>query len=179
METERLYLLPWQAGDEPLLGPIASDPMVMRYITGGAPWGEEQIRSFVARQVALYSERGLCRWRLQRKDTGETIGFTGLGRMPGLDDLELGWWLGRTHWGRGYATEAAQAALHDAFERCRLARIISITVPENLASQGVMRRLGLAYQGRIVHAGLEHLVYGAAREPWCAQAGLHGPGGAG
>lgn len=159
--------------------PLATDPLVMRYITGGAPWGQQEIRAFLARQIVLYREQGLCRWRLQRKDTGETIGFTGLGRLSDLADLELGWWLARAHWGRGFATEAAQAALRDAFDRCEVPRIISITVPENLASQGVMRRLGLEYQGRITHAGLEHLLYGASRERWCPLRPLHGAGGAG
>ncbi|MGJ5814687.1 GNAT family N-acetyltransferase [Paludibaculum fermentans] len=166
METERLQLLPWRAGDEWLLEPLATDPLVMRYITGGAPMTAEQIHGFVDRQVALYAELGLCRWRLELKETRETIGFAGVGRLTGMEELEIGWWLAPVHWGRGYATEAGQAALRDAFARCGLASVISITRPENEASQRVMQRIGLRNQGRRVHAGLEHVVYTTTREEW-------------
>ena len=50
----------------------------MRYITGGVPWTDDQIRSFVERQVKLYSERGFCRWKLVSKASGEMIGFCGV-----------------------------------------------------------------------------------------------------
>lgn len=168
METERLLLLPWREGDEWLIEPLATDPLVMRYITGGTPMTAEQIQGFVGRQAALYAELGLCRWRLQLKETGESIGFAGVGRLTGMEELEIGWWLAPVHWGKGYATEGGRAALRDAFERCGLPKVISITRPENTASQRVMQRLGLYYEGRRMHAGLEHVVYTATREEWLA-----------
>ncbi|WP_321475634.1 GNAT family N-acetyltransferase [uncultured Paludibaculum sp.] len=179
METERLLLLPWRFEDEPLFAPIATDPEVMRHLTGGVPWTSEQMQGFIAKQIALHDELGLCRWRLQRKDTGETIGFTGVGRLTDVEDLELGWWLGRAHWGQGYATEAGRAALRDAFERCGLTRVISITVPQNLPSQRVMRRLGLLPRGRMVYAGKEQVVFGTTRDEWRASPDSDGAGHAG
>ncbi len=168
METERLLLLPWREGDEWLLEPLATDPLVMRYITGGTPMTAEQIQAGLARQVALYAELGLCRWRLELKGTRETIGFAGVGRLTGMEELEIGWWLAPVHWGHGYATEGGRAALRDAFERVGLSSVISITLPENMASQRVMQRIGLHYLGRRMHAGLEHVVYAAQREEWLA-----------
>jgi RimJ/RimL family protein N-acetyltransferase len=61
LETERLILDTWQGSDWTELRPIATDVEVMRYITGGAPWTDEQIRAFVDRQVKLYCERKFCR----------------------------------------------------------------------------------------------------------------------
>ena len=55
LETERLVLDSWQTCDWTALRPIATDAEVMRYITGGIPWTDEQIQSFVDRQVKLYS----------------------------------------------------------------------------------------------------------------------------
>jgi RimJ/RimL family protein N-acetyltransferase len=64
LETERLVLDTWQISDWIALRPIATDVEVMRYITGGVPWTDERIQSFVARQVQLFSERGFCRWKM-------------------------------------------------------------------------------------------------------------------
>ena len=116
-ETARLRLLPWAKGDEPLLAPLATDPTVMLHITGGVPWTEAEVAASVERQVKAFRERGFCRWRLERKDTGETIGFCGPGMLGAFGDPEVGWWLKPAHWGCGFATEAGRAATADAFTR--------------------------------------------------------------
>ena len=101
------------------LPPDPIDVEVMRYITGGAPWSDEQIRGFVDCQVNLYCERGFCRLKLLEESTGELIGFCGVGFWRDVLDPEIGWWLARRCWGRGLATEAAHSALRDAFEWVR------------------------------------------------------------
>ena len=146
LETGRLILDTWQAADWTALRPIATDPEVMRYITGGVPWTDEQIQAFVDRQMKLYSERGFCRWKLVAKPARETIGFCGVGFMHATEDPEIGWWLARPYWGRGLATEAARAALEDAFERAGLSRIVSIARPANTASIRIMEKLGLTFE---------------------------------
>ena len=55
--------------------------------------------------------------------------------------FEIGWRLVRNAWGRGYATEAAAAALHDAFVRVGLSEVVSYTASDNPRSQAVMNRL--------------------------------------
>ena len=120
LETARLTLAPWQTADWAAFRPIATDPEVMRYITGGVPWTDEQIQAFVGRQLKVYRERGFCRWKLIEKATGELIGFCGVGFWMDSTEPEIGWWLARRWWGRGLATEAAVAALRDAFERVEL-----------------------------------------------------------
>ena len=154
LETERLILDRWQMSDWTAFRPIATDPEVMRYITGGAPWSDDQIRSFVDRQVNLYAERGFCRWKLLLKATGEMIGFCGVGFWRDTPDPEIGWWLARQTWGRGLATEAARTALRDAFERVRLKRIISVARPENAASIRIMQKLGLELECEFENEGV-------------------------
>jgi len=163
IETERLILDTWQTSDWTAFRPIATDPEVMRYITGGVPWTEDQIRSFVERQVKLYSERGFCRWKLLPKATGEMIGFCGVGFWRDAPDPEIGWWLARRYWGRGLATEAAVAALQDAFERVRLERIISVAMPENAASIRIMEKLGLKLECEFENEGLRLVRYALSR----------------
>ena len=145
IETERLRLLPWQEEDWVSFAPIARDPDVMRFITGGEPWTDEQIRDFVARQQALYFEHGFCRWRLELKETGETVGFCGGGNVHGFEEFELGWWIARAHWGKGLATEAARAALEDLFQRLGLERVISVIAVGNNASVRVAEKLGYRF----------------------------------
>jgi RimJ/RimL family protein N-acetyltransferase len=159
LRNERLTLDTWQSSDWPAFRPIATDAEVMRYITGGHPWTDDQIRSFVDRQVKLYIERGFCRWKLKDPSTGDVIGFCGAGMWREHPDPEIGWWLARRYWGRGLATEAARAALKDVFERVRLSRIVSIAMPENAASIAVMRKLGLQFDAEFETDGVRLVRY--------------------
>lgn len=164
LQTGRLILDTWHSSDWLEFRPMAIDPEVMRYITGGVPWTEEQIRNFVNRQMSLYAERGFCRWKLVEASTGEMIGFCGPGVWRDAPDPEIGWWLARDYWGRGLATEAARAALADAFDRAGLKRIISVAHPENAASIRVMQKLGLRFDANFESDGMELVRY-AIGEP--------------
>ena len=170
LKTERLILAAWQASDWTAFRPIATDPEVMRYITGGAPWTDDQIRTFVDRQVKLYAERGFCRWKLLPKATWALIGFCGVGYWRDEPDPEIGWWLARRYWGRGLAMEAAQAALCDAFERTRLARVISVARPENVASIRIMEKLGLKLEGEFENGGVRLVRYAIGRSQYYSRA---------
>jgi RimJ/RimL family protein N-acetyltransferase len=167
-ETARLTFEPWQAADADLFRPIATDPEVMRYITGGTPWSDEEIRLFVDRQMKLYAERGFCRWRLIEKASGDFIGFCGVGLWRDEPDPEIGWWLARHAWGRGLATEAARVALRDAFERVQLDRIVSVAMADNAASIAIMRKLGLTPDIEFEREGFRLVRYAITRAAWAA-----------
>ena len=142
----------------------------MRYITGGIPWTDEQIQNFVYRQMTLYAERGFCRWKLIEASSGDLIGFCGPGMWRDAPDPEIGWWLARGHWGKGLATEAARAALGDAFERVNLPRLISVAMPGNAASIGIMKKLGLVFDAEFENSGIKLVRY--AMENHCGAQGL-------
>jgi RimJ/RimL family protein N-acetyltransferase len=168
LKTDRLILGPWQSADWTSFRPIAVDPDVMRHITGGAPWTDEQIRGFVDRNMKLYSERGFCRWKLLEASTGETIGFCGVGFWRDAVDPEIGWWLARRHWGRGLASEAARCSLRDAFERVQLPRIMSVAARANTASIRVMQKLGLKFDTEFENEGLALVRYVIDRADYVA-----------
>ena len=163
LETERLFLATWQLSDWTALRPIATDVEVMRYITGGCQWTDERIQLFVSRQVDLFSERGFCRWKLLLKPAQEMIGFCGVGFWGDSLDPEIGWWLARPSWGSGLATEAARAALRDAFERGGLDRIISVARPMNTASIRIMEKLGLQWECEFEKDGVRLVRYAIDR----------------
>ena len=158
-----MRLLPWQPDDWLLLRPIGTDPQVMRYISDGKPWPDEQIREFVGRQVSQFDRLGYCLWKLLLKETSEMIGFCGLQPLDSTAETEIGWWLARARWGQGLATEAARAALMDGFERAGLARIVAVALAANRASIHVMGKLGMRYEREMVHRGLDVVLYAVNR----------------
>jgi RimJ/RimL family protein N-acetyltransferase len=162
-KTDRLILAPWHSSDWREFRPIATDVEVMRYITGGVPWTDDQIQNFVHRQMSLYTERGFCRWKLIEASTGDLIGFCGPGMWREAPDPEIGWWLAPHCWGQGLATEAARAALQDAFERVRLERVISVAMPDNVASIGIMKKLGLQFDAEFESEGVRLVRYSQDR----------------
>lgn len=163
LETERLLLSTWQPSDWIALRPIATDVEVMRYITGGVPWTDERIQSFVNREIEMFSERSFCRWKLLLKPAQEMIGFCGVGFWRDAPDPEIGWWLARQYWGLGLATEAARTALRDAFDRVKLDRIISIARPANTASTRIMEKLGLKREYEFEKDGVALVRYATDR----------------
>jgi RimJ/RimL family protein N-acetyltransferase len=161
LETARMRLMPWQPDDWLLLRPIATDPEVVRYISNGEPWPDERIREWARRQVNNFGKFGFCMWKLFDKETSEMIGFCGLQPLDGTQEIEIGWWLGHTWWGKGLATEAAREALRDGFERAGLERIVAIAMPENLASTHIMEKLGMKYEREMTHRGVGVVLYAA------------------
>lgn len=163
LRTERLILDVWRSSDWTAFRPIAEDAEVMRYITGGEPWSEQQIRGFVDRQVKLYAERGFCRWRVLEPASRELMGFCGVGYWRDGLDAEIGWWLALRYWGRGLATEAARCALRDAFERVGLDHVVSVGMVGNTASLRVMEKLGLRWEREFEDEGVRLVQYGMPR----------------
>jgi len=109
---------------------------------------------------------GFCFWALERKSDGEILGFCGLKRAdaPGSSvagEIEIGWRLRRDAWGQGYAREAATASLVGAFGRFGADAVYALTIEENEASWGLMKRLGMVRR--------EDLDYIDPRfgKPWC------------
>jgi RimJ/RimL family protein N-acetyltransferase len=103
--------------------------------------------AFVDRIEARFDRQGFGLWAVEVVGVVPFIGFVGL-NPPSFEAhftpaIEIGWRLARAHWGRGYATEGAKAALAFGFEQLGLAEIVSFTVPANEASWRVMERLGM------------------------------------
>ena len=159
MRTERLLFAPWTEADWLALKPIATDPEVMRYISDGQPWPDDRIQEFVQRQIGCLRLHAYCMWQLLEASSGCMIGFCGLQPLESTGDVEIGWWLARSHWGRGLATEAARAVLEDGFERAGLARIVAIAQPRNRASVQVMEKLGMQYEKPMKHKGFDVVLY--------------------
>jgi RimJ/RimL family protein N-acetyltransferase len=143
--SDRLRLRNWRENDREAFANLNSDPEVMWDF--GGPLNRAESDTKFDSYVAAFEQYGYCRWVIESLQ-GDFLGYTGI--MPSKPDHplgfyhDMGWRLLRTAWGRGYATEAARAALHDGFERVGLREVLAITAPANIRSQAVMARLNLA-----------------------------------
>ncbi|MDT0303785.1 GNAT family N-acetyltransferase [Streptomonospora wellingtoniae] len=147
LRTARLLLRGWRAADREPFARLNADPAVMEHFPQVLTRRESDAAA--DRIAAHLAEHGFGLWAVEVAATGGFVGFTGLQRavFPAhfTPAVEVGWRLARHAWGRGYATEAARAAAAFGFDDCGLAEIVSFTVPANVRSRAVMRRLGMRH----------------------------------
>jgi RimJ/RimL family protein N-acetyltransferase len=143
--TERLWLRQWREADWPPFAALNADPEVMRHFPSTLT--EAESTAFAYRNAALLEVRGYGLWAVEERAIGDFVGMVGLNRpqwdAPFTPCTEVGWRLARSAWGKGYATEAARAALAVAFGPLRLPEVVSFTVVANTPSRAVMERLGM------------------------------------
>jgi RimJ/RimL family protein N-acetyltransferase len=143
LPTDRLILRRWQKTDLEPFASMNSDARVMEFFPKQLSY--EESFAFVDRIERGFEENKFGLWALALKDNNQFIGFAGLNK-PLFDAfftpcVEVGWRIAHEHWGRGYAPEAAMAAVHDGFERLGLSEIVSFTAAVNLRSIRVMQKL--------------------------------------
>lgn len=145
LRTERLLVREWRAEDRGPFAELNADPEVMEHFPAVLTRAESDV--LADRIESRMAEDGFGFWALEVAGSGEFVGFTGMARTR-FDShftpaVEIGWRLGRRSWGRGYASEAARAALAYGFTGLGLDEIVSFTAVGNVRSQAVMRRIGM------------------------------------
>jgi RimJ/RimL family protein N-acetyltransferase len=145
LSTERLLLRPWRADDLEPFASLNADPRVMEFFISVLSRHESD--SLADRIERHLDEHGWGLWAVEISGGAPFAGYIGLA-TPRFEAhftpcVEIGWRLAHEHWGRGYATEGARAALAFGFETLKLSEIVSFTVPANLRSRRVMERLGM------------------------------------
>ncbi|HKO58527.1 MAG TPA: GNAT family N-acetyltransferase [Thermoanaerobaculia bacterium] len=156
LETERLYIRPWTPEDRPAFTALTYDPEVMRYVHRGEPYSEAEVDEWFSRQERQMREYDLCMGALIEKAAGKLVGIAGTQPLGTTGDLEIGWWLAREVWGRGYATEAGGAAMRHVLETLGRPRVVAVIDPPNEASKAVVRRLGMEYEATYTGTQLGH-----------------------
>jgi RimJ/RimL family protein N-acetyltransferase len=164
--TERLLLRGLELSDFDAYAAICADPEVRRYLGDGRPLERPAAWREIALLLGHWGLRGFGQWAVVERQTGELVGRAGLWEPEGWPGLEVGWVLGRRWWGRGFATEAARAAMDHAFGSLDARRVISLIHPENGRSIRVAERLGERYERRVELSRTVHHLYGIDRESW-------------
>jgi RimJ/RimL family protein N-acetyltransferase len=163
LETERLLLRPFANADHDAYAVICADPEVMRYLGTGVTLNRMESWRSMAGILGHWKLLGYGMFAVENKVTGELMGRAGFLDPPGWPGFEVGWVLGRAHWGHGYAFEAAVASRDYAFGSLGRDRIISLIRPDNVRSIRVAERLGEELTGEIELLGGKCLVYGMSR----------------
>ena len=147
IQTARLILREWQPPDRETFARLNADPRVMEFFPNVLTRAQSDRSAEAIEQH--FRTYGFGLYALESREDGRFIGFTGLA-VPAFDahftpSVEIGWRLAASHWGRGLATEAAQAAARYAFGPLKLGELVAYTVPANARSRRVMDKLGMTH----------------------------------
>ena len=145
LRTARLVLRQWRDDDAAAFAELSADPAVMQYLV---PFADRAaMDAWVVAARTHWQDHGFGPWVVELPGEAPMIGVVGLSNLrfalPFAPAVEAAWRLARPYWGRGYAYEAARAAIDDGFGRLGLNEIVAFTVPANLASRRVMEKLGM------------------------------------
>lgn len=159
IETDRIRLRKWVENDRQPFFEMNKNPDVMQFL--GPLLARQDSDAAINKQIKLMDNGEPAFWSAERKHDNRFIGCIGVKRVgfdaPFTPCYEIGWRLGAEFWGNGYATEGAKAALELAFSQWDIENIYSFTVPENVKSQSVMKKIGMVRisDGDFNHPALE------------------------
>lgn len=165
--TDRLVLRDFEVADVPALAGILGDPHVMRYSVRGV-LSEQATGEFVRNCMHAYSADGFGPQAVIEVETNRLMGFCGLNteQVDQVMEVEIGYRLAPSYWGRGLASEAALATLRHGFETLQLASVIAIVQPENIASVRVLHKAGFRDYIHSQYHRLGVRVYRLTLEQW-------------
>lgn len=177
LSSTRLLLRPISTTDTAALFQVFSDPEVTEFWSGAAWTDVKQAEAMVEEAVLGYESGAILRYAIALADSDQLIGICNLrGFFAQNRRCELGYALGRAHWGCGYAREALQSLLGHAFATLDMNRIEADIDPRNTASQRLLEGLGFRFEGLMPERWIVNGVkadtafYGLLRTYWDARA---------
>ena len=165
LETPRLRLRAFTAGDLDAYFRMTSDPLTMQTMKA-----RHETREDAQRSLAFLEDRwqrlGFGLWAAEEKASGDLVGRIGLLQPPGWPGLEVGWLVARERWGEGFATEGARTSLDWGFATLDVDRILSLIAPDNRASIRVAEKLGERFDRSLEFQGHDVSLYAIDRPTW-------------
>lgn len=156
VETERLILREAKTSDAAFVLTLLNSPSFIENIGDRGVRTEAEAAAYIEeRMVASYRDNGFGMWLALEKAGGRPVGMAGLVRRDGLDVPDVGYAFLPEAWGRGYAQEAARAAMAHGRKALGMDALAAITTPENEASMAVLRKVGFVFQRMIRLPGAE------------------------
>jgi RimJ/RimL family protein N-acetyltransferase len=168
-ETERLVIRRFRGEDWEDLYALQGDPEATKFV--GGVWTAEKTREVLGMIVGRYEKRELEWFAVEEKESGRVMGACWLGPLNARwgealgvgEQVELGYRYARAYWGKGYATEAGRVMLRRGFEELGLERVVAIVNVLNVASERVIRKLGMEYVSEAEREGMRVRCYSAGR----------------
>lgn len=150
IRTNRLLLRPHTLADAGVLQELAGERAIAEtYSEIPHPFEDGMAEGWIASHQEMFDRGERMILAITLKPTHEFIGGIGLELSPLHLSAEVGYWIGRAYWNRGYATEAARAIVEYAFGTMDLHRIQSRHMTKNLASGRVLQKIGMTYEGTL------------------------------
>jgi RimJ/RimL family protein N-acetyltransferase len=160
--TERLLARPPCEADRDAYLSLFLDPAVGEWLRPPPlePFDRPEVLQMLVEDRWHWEEHGFGPWVLIEREGGGVVGRGGLRwtELNARPAVELPWTIASADWGRGLATEAAEAAIEYAVAQ-RLREVVALVAPTNLRSRRVAEKVGLSLDGETRHVGLPHLVY--------------------
>ena len=163
LETPRLRMRALRGEDLDAYAEMSADPDVMRFLGTGVTLNRMDAWRSIAGILGHWKLLGYGMWAVELKSSREFVGRVGFLDPPGWPGFELGWVLHKSHWGHGYAIEAAMRARDYAFKEMGRDKFISLIRPANARSIRVAERLGARLAGEVELLGSSALVYETRR----------------
>lgn len=165
LSTKRLVLRPITLSDVDVLHTFWTDPAVRKYLWDNEVISRDRVMDIVRDSAASFDDFGCGLFAIELAALpGQLIGFCGLRRLSGTSDIELLYGILPRYWGEGLVGEAARAVLGHGFAACGLPRILGVTDTPNQRSVRVLQRLGMVFEERRQHKGLDTVVYSISSE---------------
>jgi len=166
-----VLLAPLRPGDAGRICLLAGDDAVADMaVRMPHPYPERAAEAWIAESTAGWKAGWGAVWKITRANDGLLVGEVGVTMDPENRSAELGYWIGKDYWGRGYATAGAWAAVQFGFEEMGIHRIHASCLRRNAGSARVLERAGLRYEGclreHLFHRGCfeDLLLFGAVRD---------------
>ena len=148
LTTERLVLRPFQAGDADQVTALAGDrDIALNTLNIPHPYERHHAQEWIASHAGQLARRESATYAITLRDDGLLVGAAGLILDQANETAELGYWVGKPYWGRGYAAEAARALVSWGFDSLGLHRVHASHFPRNPASGAVLRKIGMKREG--------------------------------
>lgn len=150
IETERLKLRLVTPNDFPKVVEYCSDPELSKYmIYLPYPYTLEDAISWYNNQQESLKKDTMYTYGIELKETGEFIGVISLSNNQRNNNGEIGYWLGKKYWNKGYMSEATKAIIEFAFQIKNMHKVYARCFSENIASAKVMQKNGLTFEGSL------------------------------
>ncbi len=163
IETPHLILRGWRPEDAETWYDLLQEPDILQYFPNPKSPPKAKADEYIAHHLDQWERFGCGHWAVVTRNDGHVVGWNGLEYLPELRETELAYLLSKRVWGRGYATEAARAAVRFGFETAQLDQIIGLVHPQNTGSVRVLEKCGMRFADRLALWGMEMSRYRIAR----------------
>lgn len=168
IETTQLRLRQFTLDDSDDLYQIYRHPELFKYMSNEKPLLWEQTKEVIDSFTENWQKHHFGVWAIIYKRNRKLIGHCGLKFLENSKEIQIGYLLLKSYWGRGLGTEAATATLRFGFEVAKIEKIVAVAKPENIASRRVMEKVGMRYEKDAYYYENDVVYYSISREDYLA-----------